>query len=148
MDPAILLSPTSHHHPMNTMTGTTSTRTPYFSSRCHRWEISRRREPGESIVYDADCTAQGMHVVRQSRTAQCGKVLAAVIWLRDSISRARSCTWRPALKSRRKGTKKSKITRLPLFSALLQSFLYFPVVNVILSTCCVNGYLARAHLFR
>ena len=51
IDPAVLLSPTSHHHPINTTRGTTSTRTPYGSSRCHRWEMSRRREPGDAIVY-------------------------------------------------------------------------------------------------
>ena len=44
IDPAALQTPTSHHHPMSTMRGTTSTRTPYYSSRCHRWEMSRRRE--------------------------------------------------------------------------------------------------------
>ena len=47
IDPADLLSPMSHHHPMNTTRGTTSTRTPYYSSRCHRWEMSRRREPDD-----------------------------------------------------------------------------------------------------
>ena len=55
-DPAALLSPTSHHHPMNTTGGTTSTRAPYYSSSCHRWEMSRRREPGDAIVYHSPQT--------------------------------------------------------------------------------------------
>ena len=35
----------------STTRGTTSIRTPYYRSNCHRWEVSRRREPGDSIVY-------------------------------------------------------------------------------------------------
>ena len=103
MDPAVLMSPTSHHHPTNTTTGTTSTRTSYFSSRCHRWEMSRRREPGDAIIYHADGTARTQTQVVAHCTVR--RAHAAVIWLRDSISRARSCTRRPALKSRREGTK-------------------------------------------
>ena len=51
IDPAALLTPTSHHHPISTVRGTASTRTPYYSSCCHRWEMSRRRETGDAIVY-------------------------------------------------------------------------------------------------
>ena len=169
MDPAVLLSPTSYHYPMNTTTGTTSIRTPYFSSRCHRWEMSRRPEPSDAIVYHVDCTAHTqLWTYRQSVRTQpsygCG----------NSTSRARSYTRRPARSQGAKAQKKSKIVRLPISSALVLSlffiiylfrrinmprqyflvieFVYnicnyrnirkrcFPLqLTLIHSTCCVNG---------
>ena len=64
IDPVALLSPTNHHHPMNTTRGKTSIRIPYYSSRCNRWEMSRCREPGDAIVGHRDT-----RVVRSAHAA-------------------------------------------------------------------------------
>ena len=99
IDPAALLTPTTHHYPMSTTRETTSTRTPYYSSRCHRWEMSRRREPG-LFMLSQNTRVCGMRTAQCTRNRRCG----------NSISRARSYKRQPALKSQgAKAEKKSHI---------------------------------------
>ena len=139
MDPAVLLSPTSHY-PMNTTTGMTSTRTPYFSSRRHRWAMSRRREPGDAIVYHADhadCTAR-----TQSQTqvvAHCAVRTQPSYGCGNSISRARSAAAGTKVKARRhKRRARQPDYRCRVASALVLSLFF--IIDLFRRMCVPRQY--------
>ena len=144
VDPAVLLSPTSHrHYPMNTTTGTTSTRTPYFSSRCHRWEMSRRREPGDAIVYHADhadCTARTQsqtqvvaHCAVRTQSYGCG----------NSISRVRSAAAGAKVKARRH----KRRARQPDYRCRVASALVLSLFFIIYLFRHINICVCRVSIF-
>ena len=129
IDPAVLLTPTRHHHPMSTTRGTTSTRMRQYSSRCHRWEMSRRREPGLFMLSQNDrtrayavCALRSAHAARNRR---CG----------HSIARARSCTRQPALKSQ--GAKADKKSHIAVAECATQCSL-FSLFRISICVCGVS----------
>ena len=64
---------------------------------------------------------------------------AAVIWLRDSISRARSYTRRPALKSRREGAKEVQDNQIADIECTSVAFSLFSLFFAVLVYVCVCG---------
>ena len=130
IDPATLLSPTNHDHPKNTTRGTTSTRTPHYSSRCNRWKKSRCREPGISRY---DCLSQ-----RHTRSAQCAVRTQPLRTAVAVVFRAPAYAHGAKVKARR--PKRSQITKLLWSSALVLSrfFLFLFFRHISICVCAVS----------